>query len=53
MAEKNNLTLLILSIRLCCGCMAQWYEAALLAMEEVGVQAQILAVQLAVFFRFI
>ena len=34
---------IILSGQLCRGRMAQWYEAALFKMEEVGMQGQILA----------
>ena len=50
MEEKNTLRLLTLNKRLFSVVMAQWYEAALFAIEEVGVHMQIPAGQLAVFF---
>ena len=50
MAEKNTSTLLIYSGNPCSSRMAQCHKAAHLAMEEVGVQVQIPAGQIAVFF---
>ena len=50
MAEKNTSTLLILTIKFCCGRMAKWYEISLFGLEEVGVQVQIPAGLLPVFF---
>ena len=51
MVEKNTSKLLILRIKLFRGdSLAQWYEASLFAQEEVGVQVQILAGLLPVFF---
>ena len=53
MAEKNTSTLLIYSGNPCSSRMAQCHKAAHLAMEEVGVQVQIPAGQIADFFFFI
>ena len=57
MAENNTATVLILHLYWCSGRMAQWSEAALFQLVEVGVQVQIpawlLAVCLFVFFSFI
>ena len=58
MAEKDTLSLLILSNKLRSGRMAQWYEASLSTLEEAGVQVQIpaaglLAVYLYFFFVFV
>ena len=50
MEEKNTLRLLTLTRRLFSVLMAQWYEAALFTIEEVGVHVQIPAGQLAVLF---
>ena len=50
MAEKNTSTLLIYSGNPCSSRMAQCHKAAHLAMEEVGVQVQIPAGQIADFF---
>ena len=51
MVEKNTSKLLILRIKLFRGdSLAQWYEASLFAQEEVGVQVQIPAGLLPVFF---
>ena len=52
MEEKNTLRLLTLNKRLFSVVMAQWYEAALFVIEEVGVHIQIPAGQLTVFFLF-
>ena len=51
MAEKNTLSLLILSSKLRSGRMAQWHEASLSALEEVGVSrvAGLLAVYIYIF----
>ena len=51
MVEKTTSKLLILRIKLFRGDrLAQWYEASLFAQEEVGVQVQIPAGLLPVFF---
>ena len=53
MAEKDTSTLLILHSEFVSVSMAQWSGAALLLLEEVGVQVQIPAWLLPVFFSFI
>ena len=53
MAEKNTATLLIYRGNPCSSRLAQCHKAAHLAMEEVGVQVQIPAGQIADFFFFI
>ena len=53
MAEKNTSTLLIYRGYPCSSRLAQCHKAAHLAMEEVGVQVQIPAGQIADFFFFI
>ena len=50
MAEKNTSTLLIYCGNPCSSRMVQCHKAAHLAMEEVGVQVQIPAGQIADFF---
>ena len=50
MAEKNTSTLLIYRGNPCSSRLAQCHKAAHLAMEEVGVQVQIPAGQIADFF---
>ena len=50
MAEKDTSTLLIFKENLRSGRMAQWSETALFSLEEVGVQVQIPAFLLPVFF---
>ena len=50
MAEKNTSTLLIYSGNPCSNHLAQCHKAAHLAMQEVGVQVQIPAGQIAIFF---
>ena len=50
MAEKNTSTLLIYCGNPCSSRKVQCHKAAHLAMEEVGVQVQIPAGQIAVFF---
>ena len=53
MAEKNTSTLLIYCGNPCSSRMVQCHKAAHLAMEEVGVQVQIPAGQIAVFFLIV
>ena len=53
MAEKNTSTLLIYRGNPCSSRLAQCHKAAHLAMEEVGVQVQIPAGQIADFFFLI
>ena len=53
MAEKNTSTLLNYRGNPCSSRLAQCHKAAHLAMEEVGVQVQIPAGQIADFFFFI
>ena len=53
MAEKDSSILLIFEMKLRSGCMAQWLKAALFSPEEVGMQVQIPAWHLPVFFSFI
>ena len=53
MAEKNTSTLLIYRGNPCSSRLAQCHKVAHLAMEEVGVQVQIPAGQIADFFFFI
>ena len=53
MAEKDTSTLLIFEIKLRSGRMARWLKTALFLPEEVGMQVQIPAWHLPVFFSFI
>ena len=53
MAEKDTSTLLRFKRNRRSGRMAQWLEAALFTLEEDGMQVQILAWELQVFFSFI
>ena len=53
MAEKDTSTLLIFGMKLGSDRMAQWLKAALFSPEEVGMQVQIPAWHLPVFFSFI
>ena len=54
MVEKNTSRLLIkVNEHTVQGLMAQWYEASLLALEEVGVRVQIKAGLLPVFIYFL
>ena len=50
MAEKDTSSLLIFTEGGCRDRMAQWLEAALFALEEVGMRVQIPAWQLRFFF---
>ena len=50
MAEKDTSTLLIFALKLRNGRMAQWLKVALFSPEEVGMQVQIPAWHLPVFF---
>ena len=52
MAEKDTSSLLIFTQGGCRDRMAQWLEAALFALEEVGMRVQIPAWQLRFFFLF-
>ena len=52
MAEKDTSTLLIFTINLRSGRMAQWLKAAPFSPEEVGMQVQIPAWHFPVFFFF-
>ena len=53
MAEKDTSSLLVFTGNGCSDRMAQWLEAALFSLEEVGMRVEIPAWQLPFFFSFI